>query len=210
MTSQALSRTTRSVVLMVAAVFALSSCSLTFKLGPQGAPGGATDSSARSGEFTQNELMFASMMIPHHEQAVEMSELALQRSTDERVLDLANRIAAGQEPEIVIMQAWLDASGDSDWDGHMGGAGGNHMGHGGMGGMASASELRQLATLDSPEFDALFLELMIEHHDGAIDMVRMISGSKHPEVSALASDIVRVQQEEIAEMENILGSIRAG
>ena len=73
-----------------------------------------------------------------------------------------------------------------------------------MGGMASEAELELLRTLSSPEFDGLFLELMIEHHEGALDMVRMIRNSGNDEVRALAEEITRVQREEIAEMRDLL------
>ena len=215
-------RTARLAAVMVVAAFTVASCSLTFNIGGDGSPSNQTESAEGSGEFTTNELMFAQMMIPHHEQAVEMSELALIRSTNDSIRDLSERIIAGQEPEIEIMQGWLDRADSSVWDGPMGGGSDNPMGQGGMGGMdgmdgmggmggmATESELRELALLDSPEFDLMFIELMIDHHEGAIDMVRMISRSDHPEVSALATDIVRVQREEIAEMFEIARAIREG
>lgn len=149
--------------------------------------------------------MFAEMMIPHHEQALEMADLALSRSEIPEVLDLAARIKAGQAPEIEQMSSWLEGAG---------GAGMHHQGHGAsgmdsmmMGGMASAADLARLASLQSPEFDRLFLELMIEHHEGALVMVSMISDSNNAEVAALAEDIIRVQKDEISEMLSLLGSL---
>ena len=206
-------RTARLGTVVVVAIFALTSCSLTFNIGNDGSPSSQTESAEGSGEFTMNELMFAQMMIPHHEQAIEMSELALARSTNDSIRDLSERIIAGQEPEIELMQGWLDRTDSAIWDGQMGGGMDNPMGQGGMrgmGGMATESELRELATLESPEFDLMFLELMIDHHEGAIDMVRMISRSDHREVSDLAEGIVRVQREEITEMFEIAGTIREG
>jgi uncharacterized protein (DUF305 family) len=141
----------------------------------------------------QSVEMFALMMIPHHQQAIDMSELALERSTNPDIQDLATRIIAGQTPEITLMETWI-----SDDDGMQGMMSGSSMP--GMGGMASEEEMDTLATLDSPEFDLEFLTLMIEHHEGALDMVEMIEASTDPEVAGLASDIVRVQTEEIAEM----------
>ena len=209
-------RTARLGTVVVVAIFALTSCSLTFNIGNDGSPSSQRESAESSGEFTMNELMFAQMMIPHHEQAIEMSELALSRSTNDSIRDLSERIIAGQEPEIEIMQGWLDRTDSAIGDGQMGSGMDNPMGQGGkggmggMGGMATESELRELATLESPEFDLMFLELMIDHHEGAIDMVRMISRSDHREVSDLAEDIVRVQREEITEMFEIAGTIREG
>ena len=188
----------RSLVATTVGVVSLSACTINVNMPGSSSPPEPTTSSVTA--YDHRDLMFAEMMIPHHEQALEMSELALQNSTDESVRDLAQRIIAGQDPEIDQMQAWLDASG---------GAGGHHGGHGmgnmdNMGGMASEAELELLGTLSSPEFDALFLELMIEHHEGALDMVRMITNSGNDEVRALAEEITRVQREEIAEMRDLL------
>ena len=183
------------------AVVSLAACTINVNMPGSAPPSEATSSSVAS--YDHRDLMFAEMMIPHHEQAVEMSELALENSTNDSVRDLALRIIAGQDPEIEQMQAWLDSSG---------GAGGHHGGHGmshmeDMGGMASEAELALLATLQSPEFDALFLELMIDHHEGALDMVRMIRNSTNDEVRALAEEITRVQREEIAEMRSLLDGL---
>jgi len=156
-----------------------------------------------SAVFTTQELMFAQMMIPHHQQAVEMSNLALTKSSNPEILALAEAIRAGQAPEIVQMQSWLDQApsittpGRKDF---------GNTGHSGMhmGGMASPTQMAELATLVSPEFEDLFLRLMIDHHEGALDMVSMIQGSNNPEVSALAADITRVQKEEITVMRALL------
>lgn len=194
------SRVFHSLSVVVALVALTSACTINVNL-----PGAGSQSRSPAGSaqiFSHQDLMFAEMMIPHHEQAVEMSDLALQISTDSEVRDLATRIKAGQEPEIDQMQSWLDASG---------GAGMHHGGQGGMmdnmGGMATAAELRELASLVSPEFDRMFLELMIDHHEGALDMVGMISNSSNDEVADLADDIVTVQTAEIAEMRELLSRL---
>jgi uncharacterized protein (DUF305 family) len=191
-------RLIRSLVAATVAVVTLSACTINVNMPGSSSPSEPTTSFV--GAFDHRDLMFAEMMIPHHEQALEMSELVLENSTNESVRDLAQRIISGQNPEINQMQAWLDANG---------GAGGHHVGHGmgnmdTMGGMASEAELALLATLSSPDFDVLFLELMIDHHEGAIDMVRMIRNSSNDEVRALAEQITRVQREEIAEMRELL------
>lgn len=165
-----------------------------------GSPGSVSSSSE------QRELMFAAMMIPHHEQAVEMSQLALENSEHDGVRDLARRIMDGQSVEIDIMQGWLDNADVADTrNGRL-----DHGMHGGssmMGGMASEADLRRLQTLSSPEFDREFLLLMIEHHEGALDMVVMISGSTSPEAQKLHDDIVDVQLAEIQEMQDMLGEL---
>lgn len=149
----------------------------------------------------QRDLMFAVMMIPHHEQAVEMSELALGISDSAELTDLANQIIAGQTPEIDLMQGWLD---ESEQFSEMPGIMESMPGMNGMGGMATEEEMEDLADLSSPEFDQMFLELMIDHHEGALDMVQMILDSDNPEVKTLADDIVRVQTDEIQQMERML------
>lgn len=150
----------------------------------------------------QRDLMFAVMMIPHHEQAVEMSELALENSDSAQLQDLANQIIAGQTPEIEMMQGWLDESEEfSEMPSIMESMPGMN---GMMGGMATEEEMDALAELSSPEFDQMFLEMMIDHHEGALDMVQMISDSDNPEVKALADDIVEVQTAEIEQMERLL------
>ena len=188
----------RSLLVATVAVVTLSACTINVNMPGSSSPSEPTTASV--GAFDHRDLMFAEMMIPHHEQALEMSALALENSTNESVRDLAQRIIAGQNPEIEQMQSWLDASGGAG--GHHGGGGMGNMDT--MGGMASEAELALLATFSSPDFDVLFLELMIDHHEGALDMVRMIRNSSNDEVRALAEEITRIQREEIAEMRDLL------
>ena len=148
-------------------------------------------------QYSKNEIMFAAMMIPHHEQAVTMSKLALTNTTNPQVLDLAQRIKAAQEPEIVQMNTWLDG-------------GYSMMGHDGhqMGGMLSDEELAKLETLKDKEFDQMFLESMIVHHEGAIQMTQMIVESSNKEVKTLADNIISSQTKEIAEMKELLANLK--
>ncbi|MCF8549281.1 MAG: DUF305 domain-containing protein [Pontimonas sp.] len=149
--------------------------------------------------YSANDIMFAQMMIPHHQQAIELSDLAMEVSASEEVLDLAQRIKAGQDPEIEEMTRWLEQSGASSMmEGH-------DMGAHGMSGMVSEADLETLASLASPEFDVMFLELMIAHHEGALDMVSMIDNSANTEVRALAEAITVAQRAEIDEMKALLG-----
>jgi uncharacterized protein (DUF305 family) len=175
--------------------------------------GDAGYASSGSGEnaasnYSQQDIMFAQMMIPHHEQALDMSVLALATSTNEDVLDLAQRIFDGQRPEIELMQSWID-SGARDGgmshempDGTMMDDG--IMGGGVMEGMVSDEGIAELSSLESPEFDRLFLELMIGHHEGALAMVQMIESSDNAEVQALAQEIAAAQEAEIAQMKLVL------
>lgn len=147
-----------------------------------------------TGAYSDDELMFAQMMIPHHEQAVTMSELALENTTNPDVLALATAIRDAQGPEITQMQSWLD---DSNYSG-------THAGHMDMGGMLSDKEIAELAIAKSAEFDRIFLEGMIAHHEGAIQMAEMIKDSTNSEVKKLFNNIVSSQSAEIEAMKALL------
>ena len=147
------------------------------------------------------DVMFVVMMIPHHQQAVEMSDLLLAKSgVDADVRKLAGQIKAAQQPEIDQMKGWLD-----DWgiDGsHMNAM--DHSGH--MGGMLSKEQLATLRKADGPTGQKLYLEGMIKHHQGAIDMANNVLGvGQDPDVKKLAEAIVVSQQAEIVEMKKMLG-----
>jgi uncharacterized protein (DUF305 family) len=152
-----------------------------------------------SSNLSGNEFMFAEMMIPHHQQAVDMSDLALATSKNAKVLDLAQRIKDAQSAEIVQMQSWL---GTGDSDKMMGG----HKGHD-MGGMMSEEEMATLKSSTGVTFDKLFLEGMIAHHEGALDMATMIKDTNDQEVNSFGLNVVKVQTAEIVEMKEILASL---
>ena len=147
-----------------------------------------------TGAYSDDELMFASMMIPHHSQAVTISELALANTTNPEVLALATAIRDAQGPEITQMQSWLD---QSDYSG-------THAGHMDMGGMLSDEEIAKLAIAKGAAFDRLFLEGMIAHHEGAIEMAEMIKDSTNSEVKKLFNNIVSSQSAEIEAMKALL------
>ena len=147
-----------------------------------------------TGAYSDDELMFASMMIPHHSQAVTMSELALANSTNPEVLALATAIRDAQGPEITQMQGWLDESNYSESESHSMD----------MGGMMSEEDLATLASAKGETFDRLFLEGMIAHHEGAIDMLSMIKNSTNSEVKKLSADILTSQSAEIETMKALL------
>lgn len=169
-------------------------------LGGCTAAGDAGPSPAASASVGHADLAFTMMMIPHHEQAIEMSDLVLGADgIDERVRDLAEQIKAAQQPEIDLMAGWLE-----DW-GHPAGSGMEGMDHGGM---MSDGDLDALAAADGVEAARLFLEQMIEHHEGAIDMARAeLDAGTHPDVLALAQRIVDAQTAEIATMREILADL---
>jgi uncharacterized protein (DUF305 family) len=151
------------------------------------------DSSATSTKFSSTDLMFAEMMIPHHEQAIEMSQLALERSQDPEVLALAREILAAQGPEIEEMKSW----GQLNLNMHQG-----HM----MMGMLSEKQMSALAAASGPAFDRLFLEGMIVHHQGAIQMAQMVLISNNARAVKLGEQIVVGQNAEIKQMQEMLAA----
>ena len=148
------------------------------------------------------DAMFAQMMIPHHEQAVEMSTLAETRASSPEIKELAAEIKGAQQPEIDQMTAWLEEWGMPVMSGMD--AMDEHGGHG-MSGMLTDDQMQQLADAQGPEFDRLFAEFMILHHEGAIDMAEDVVDSKDPRVAALAAAIISTQEEEIAQLRAFLG-----
>jgi len=147
------------------------------------------------------DAMFAQMMIPHHEQAVEMSTLAETRASSPEIKALAAEIKGAQQPEIDQMTAWLEEWGMPVMP--MGDAMAEHGGHG-MSGMLTGDQMQQLADASGPEFDRLFAEFMILHHEGAIDMAEDVGDSKDPRVAALAAEIIATQRAEIDRMRALL------
>ena len=148
-------------------------------------------------EFSGADIMFAQMMIPHHEQALLMSGFAETRSSNEEVKKLARQIYAEQEPEIAQMKLWLEKT-NSSMD----------MGHDmGMNGMLTDSEIEAMKSVTGKAFDRLFLEGMIAHHEGAIHMAEMIVDSDNAEAKKLGQSIQVTQQREIDLMKEMLKTI---
>ncbi len=150
-----------------------------------------------------SDIMFAQMMIPHHQQAVEMSILAETRASDPEIKALAAEIKQAQQPEIDLMTVWLN-----EWDAPVmtgGEAMGDHGGHG-MSGMLTEEQLADLADSAGAQFDTLFAEFMIEHHEGAIDMAEAVEDSDDPRVAELAQTIIETQRAEIVELKAFLAS----
>jgi uncharacterized protein (DUF305 family) len=147
------------------------------------------------------DVVFVEMMIPHHEQALEMAALAPGRAADPRVAALAERIAAAQGPEIAVMRAWLERL-DPALAGHAGKHGGDHGGgHASMPGMATPEQLTALAAASGPAFDALFLDLMTVHHEGALAMAQEVRATGTDlAVGEMAQNVVADQSAEIERM----------
>lgn len=152
-------------------------------------------------EGRSGDIMFAQMMIPHHEQAVEMADLALDKDgVSAEVTELATDIKAAQGPEITTMSGWL-----TEWDAKA--TPSDDMGHGdGHGtGMMSDDDMGALRTAEGPEFDTKWLTMMIEHHEGAVEMAKdVLETTRNPEVKALAEAVVKGQEAEISTMRGLL------
>jgi len=147
-------------------------------------------------DFNSSDVHFNMMMIPHHEQAIEMSQIILAADgVHPDVSDLATRIAEAQAPEIDEMTAWLDARGYPTPPGMS-----DH-------GMMSDRDLDRLSDLDGIDAEVLFLTAMIDHHEGAIEMANdEIDDGIDPETIALCERIVTSQTAEIIEMQALLAA----
>jgi uncharacterized protein (DUF305 family) len=167
--------------------------------------GGATSTSAPAAQAEHNaeDIAFAQGMIPHHAQAVEMAKLVPSRSTNPKVLDLAGRVQKAQDPEIQQLTDMLKKWGSAPTTAP-GMPATDHSSHG-MGGMMTAEDMAQLAKGKSTEFDRMWMQMMIAHHDGAIEMARTeLAKGTSTEAKALAQKIIDAQQAEITEMEGLL------
>lgn len=184
----------------LAAVLFLAGCADNGGSMPGMDHGGSSSAPSESAEadFNMADSMFAMMMIPHHEQAVEMSDMILAKSdVDPRVLELAQQIKDAQQPEIDTMEGWLEDWGVDGMD--MGG-----MDHGGDG-MMSEEDMAALEAATGPEAARLFLEQMILHHQGAIEMAEAeLQDGKNADALALAQAVVDTQSAEITTMQDLL------
>ncbi|WP_306232140.1 DUF305 domain-containing protein [Agrococcus beijingensis] len=152
--------------------------------------------------FNQADVVFASGMIVHHQQAIMMSEMLLAKDdVDQGVAELAERIRAAQQPEIQTLEAML-AEWGADASEHAG------MDHGGDSGMMSESDMALLEATPGPEASRLFLEQMIMHHEGAVEMSQTeLTEGQNAEALEMAQRIIDDQSAEIAEMESLLAGL---
>jgi len=162
-------------------------------------------------EFNATDVSFAQGMIPHHGQAVQMADMALRMSTNADVTALAQQIKAAQSPEIEQMTTWL-----TDWDqavpdpdavmdDNMDRAGGMM-----MSGMMSKADMGRLGQASGASFDRMFLEMMILHHEGAIEMAEEeLAQGKYQPTKDLAQAVITGQQAEIEEMNTLIAGLPA-
>ena len=151
-------------------------------------------------DHNAQDVSFARDMVPHHQQAVTMSDLALAQSGNPQVEDLATRIKASQAREISLMEGWL-----ADWGEEATDHSGHDMGEmKSMKGMVSEPDMAALRAAQGPEFDRQFIEHMTAHHQGALEMARVqLDKGKHEPAKELARAIITSQEKEIAEMAKI-------
>lgn len=162
------------------------------------APGGSTDTAA----LNAADVVFAQGMIAHHQQAIEMAEIALDPNigASPEVVDLATRIKGAQDPEVELMTAWLTAAGEPVM---MDAMEGHDMSS--MDGMMTAEQMDAMGAMTGTEFDTMWLEMMIAHHEGAISQSQTVKASgSNVDVLALADQIITAQQAEITEMQALL------
>jgi uncharacterized protein (DUF305 family) len=195
-----------AISLVLVTAVGLGACSSDHS-GMSGMNSSTTTEIPANANYNATDIGFAQGMIPHHAQAIEMADLALTNTTNPDVLTLANKIKTAQSPEIEKLSGWLRewgqtvpsiAPGSMDHD--MSGMGGMM-----MDGMMSQADMDRLETSTGTEFDRLWLELMIQHHEGAVKMSKSeVAGGKNSDAIALAEAIISSQQTEITTMESLL------
>jgi uncharacterized protein (DUF305 family) len=151
--------------------------------------------------YNADDVAFATNMIPHHQQAVDLSAMVPDRSTDAGLVALAQQISAAQQPEINVMKVFL-VQWNENPDTNSG-----HSGHGNtMAGMVDEATMTKLTSLNGAEFDRLWLESMISHHQGAIEMAKAeIANGDNVDAKTLATNIVTTQEAEIGQMKQMVG-----
>ena len=158
---------------------------------------------ATGAAFNDADVTFAQGMIPHHAQAIEMADIALDSKVgaSQKVRDLATRIKGGQDPEIQLMTGWLTA-----WGQPMQANTGTGHDMSSMDGMMSAAEMDTLGTMTAADFDRMWMEMMIRHHEGAIAMAQTVKAAgSNSDVLGLADRVIAAQQAEITEMQTLPG-----
>lgn len=171
-------------------IFVLLSLALSFSA----IPGHASSHAKSLSNLGADDIMFAQLMIPHHQQAIDMSRTALKNGASSEVKALARAIISAQKKEISQMKYWLTATKSP-----------TEMAHDmGMDGMLDASEIKTLGSLQGKKFDKFYLEAMIKHHLGALEMVTYLKATKNSEAKKLDKDIRTAQSGEISKMKRML------
>ncbi|MGI3200548.1 DUF305 domain-containing protein [Streptomyces sp. GLT-R25] len=160
--------------------------------------------SAKAGDHNDADVDFSKEMIQHHRQAVDMAELAADRASSQEVKDLATKVKGAQDPEIKTMSGWLTSWGEDvpeEMSGSM-----DHDMSSAMPGMMSGKDMDKLEKASGAEFDTMFLTMMVEHHEGAVEMAETEKADgKYGPATKLADAVVTAQTAEIKQMNKMLG-----
>jgi uncharacterized protein (DUF305 family) len=189
----------RTKTLLISATALVATLTLAGCADTAGNTSSDSSASSESAVFNDQDVTFAQMMLPHHEQAVEMSDMFIAKgdSVDSDVVALAETIKDEQGPEIDQLTTWLD-----DW-GQDTSASMDHS----MDGMMSESDMAALDDAEGAEASRLFLEQMTEHHKGAVDMAQQeVDGGENPDAVEMAKNIVESQTAQIDQMDALLSS----
>jgi uncharacterized protein (DUF305 family) len=187
----------------------------TMDMGPMGGSGSGGSTTTLNipagADFNATDVAFAQGMIPHHGQAVKMADMALATSTNPEIKALAAQIKAAQSPEIEQMTTWL-----TDWDQTVPDPNAmmdDNMDHSGgmmMSGMMSAADMARLENATGSGFDRMFLEMMVLHHEGAIEMAeQQLTEGKYQPTKELSQAVITGQQAEIKAMNALLATLPA-
>ena len=170
---------------------------------------GMMNGAASASPGSDTDIAFAQLMIPHHQQAIQMADLAATNATSAEVKALAAQIKAAQDPEISMMSQWLAGWGapmemEGTTDGGMD-HGDMDMGGMNVAGMMSAQEMDNLGAAAGADFDTMWLQMMTAHHQGAIAMAQQVADTTtNPAVQELADAIIAGQTTEITTMQQLL------
>ncbi|MEV8122550.1 DUF305 domain-containing protein [Streptomyces sp. NPDC085944] len=206
--TRSLVRRTAAVAAAGAATLVLAACggSGDTTAGHSGHGATASPSASASASMSQRQhnaadVAFAKGMIPHHRQAVEMADLAPDRARSAEVRKLAADIKKAQDPEIKTLSGWLTSWGEEvPAEGAM-----DHSVHD-MGGMMTADEMTELENSSGKAFDTAFLEMMVKHHEGAVEMAKTEqAGGAYGPATRMAGAIISTQSTEIEQMNELLG-----
>ncbi|VFA99599.1 DUF305 domain-containing protein [Nocardia cyriacigeorgica] len=198
-----ITRTRILIAAVAAAALTVAGCSDDSTTATETTTSAATTTSASTRtDFNEADVTFLQMMYPHHAQAVDMAKMVPSRTQNPQLLALAAQVEAAQAPEMQQITTLLESFGKPAPSAD------EHGGHGGhaMPGMMTPEQMTALENATGPEFDRQWMQMMIEHHVGAIDMANtVLADGVNPDTKALATSIVAAQQAEIDQMKQMLG-----
>lgn len=197
---------TAAVFTAFVAAFALVACSSPAEPAQDGGPA-TSDTPVITGDpagFNDADIAFATNTVTHHKQAIDLARMVPEHSTDPDLLALAGRIVDTQQPEVNILNVFLVQWNENPEVGS--GGSGDHGGQGqDMAGMADEATVARLESLQGSEFDTLWLETMIAHHRGAVEMAEAeIANGENVDAIAMAQTMATTQEAEVEQMQQML------